>query len=100
MVFSPAYLNSMLQLIEANTGMHWMKAVLKHVFEHDQQHKSGFSEYETYGNYMKQFHSSEIEFTKLRTSRHGRQLFNGIPLQEELLSKNLDLDIITFENWC
>ena len=58
---------------------------------------TGFSEFETYGNYMDTLHPGIYTHKRLRTQRLGSFLFGISPDQEQLEWAAKDYDIISFE---
>lgn len=58
---------------------------------------SGFSEFETYGNYVRTFYPDLYDDMKLRTQRLGSFLFDYPPSDEQLVWAKRDYDIISFE---
>ena len=57
MLFNKKYLQELKDFIEQQNKQTWIDAILKNV---NYNEMSGFSEYETYGNYMLTFHKKEI----------------------------------------
>ena len=58
---------------------------------------SGFSEFETYGNYVRTYYPYLYDDMKLRTQRLGSFLFGYLPSNEQLVWAKKDYDIISFE---
>lgn len=58
---------------------------------------TGFSEYETYGNYVMTVYPENYRNIKLRTQRLGSFLFGTIPTKAQLEWAAKDYDIISFE---
>lgn len=58
---------------------------------------TGFSEFETYGNYMDTLYPGIYAHKKLRTQRLGSFLFGTNPSEEQLCWAGADYDIISFE---
>lgn len=58
---------------------------------------TGFSEFETYGNYMDTLHPEIYAHKRLRTQRLGSFLFGSQPNKEQLEWAANDYDIISFE---
>ena len=59
---------------------------------------SGFSEFETYGNYVMKFYPSMYRLKKLRTQRLGSFLFGTNPSKIQLDWASKDYDIMSFES--
>ncbi len=60
--------------------------------------KSGFSEYETYGNYVLTFHPDCYEMRELKSYRHGKNML-GYPDNNQLEWVGEEYDTISFEKW-
>lgn len=58
---------------------------------------TGFSEFETYGNYMDTLYPGIYGHIRLRTQRLGAFLFGTSPSDEQLCWAGVDYDIISFE---
>lgn len=58
MLFNKKYLQEMKAYIEEQNKTSWLDAIIQNV---DYDSLSGFSEYETYGNYMYAFHKSKMK---------------------------------------
>ena len=58
MLFSKHYLQEMKQFISQKNQKDWVQAILSHV---DYSDLSGFSEYETYGNYLLRHHPTKVK---------------------------------------
>ena len=59
---------------------------------------TGFSEFETYGNYVMTFYPGVYNEIRLHTQRRGTFLFGNEPSDEQLRWASKDYDIISFEN--
>lgn len=60
---------------------------------------SGFSEFETYGNYVMTYYPDLYHFRTLRGMRKGAEYFGMNPNREELLWAAQSYDTIAFERW-
>ena len=58
---------------------------------------TGFSEFETFGNYVMTFHPQEYGKVKIRTQRLGAFLLGDEPNEEQLKWASNDYDIISIE---
>lgn len=58
---------------------------------------SGFSEYETYGNYMLTYYPDKIQMRTLRTFREGVSILGKNPSYEQLIWAKKDFDIVSIE---
>jgi hypothetical protein len=92
MAFDTAILREMLGKI----GDDWVRTILEAAAK--SSHVVGFSEYETYGTYMANFHKDRMRSIQLQTSRHGGHVvdINELPWSK-LVSIAGTLDTITFE---
>ncbi|MEN8964862.1 MAG: DUF6492 family protein [Polaribacter sp.] len=61
--------------------------------------KSGFSEYELYGNYVSKFHKNEIEFRHLNKTRKGIKYLGEKPSIRGLKLFSSAFDYMSFERW-
>lgn len=100
MIMSVDYMKQMLAEIEDNDalpGTRWFEKIM-HAVNAEDLAGSGFSEFETYGNYVETRHPGAYHYRELKTFRRG----------EELLSSNVSeaakqyvfqtYDTISFEN--
>lgn len=60
---------------------------------------AGFSEFETYGNYVMKYYSDKYIMRELRSLREGRMYFGMSPTDDELLRASKSFDLISIENW-
>lgn len=101
MIMNKSIVNEMIQKIEQRNGCYWIEAVLKCINELDRFH-SGFSEYETYGNYIFKNHQDLCGILRLNTIRKGKDVFGGkVPPKGELdeFAQKNQYDTISFENY-
>lgn len=105
MLIDKKIMQSLISDIEKqNPNSFWPFSILKSIDEKDLT-KSGFSEYETYGNYClakaphlinKRTQSDQT----LKNYRHGTQLFGKKPSTKDLfLLTQTDFHYVTFETW-
>ncbi|GMO65489.1 MAG: hypothetical protein Ta2D_11820 [Rickettsiales bacterium] len=59
----------------------------------------GFSEYETYGNYVLTYHKDKYLTSRLRTLREGYNYFSEIPSTTLLNEVAKNFDTITFKSY-
>ena len=59
--------------------------------------ESGFSEYETYGNYMMTYYPDKVQIRSLRTLREAVYILGKNPSYEQLMWAKKDYDIISIE---
>ena len=60
---------------------------------------SGFSEFETYGNYVMKYHPGMYELRTLRGLRKGAEFFGTAPTEAQLKWAAKSYDTIAFERW-
>lgn len=100
MVFDCAYVHEMLNIIMSNesiSGNVFFEKILNAI-KTDSLGKSGFSEFETYGNYMYKFHNDKVKIRKLRTQREALRILGDCPSQEQLEWAANSYDIISIES--
>lgn len=79
MVFDVKYVKEMIRRIEANCdlqGEKFYEKIIKCISVEDMI--AGFSEFETYGNYMKTFHKDEFETRQLSTFRKCAEVLGPV----------------------
>jgi hypothetical protein len=99
MIFDKRIMLEMIQMIEDNSnidGDMYFEKILYSVDINDLQ-KSGFSEFETYGNYVMKYHEQQYGMRKLRTLREGIKYLGASPNNEQLIWASKDYDIISIE---
>lgn len=77
-------------------GNSWIEKIIYAISLEDID-KAGFSEFETYGNYILNKYPDKYKERNLKTLRNGMAKYGKILSYKEL--SKLDLDTITFENW-
>ena len=100
MIFKKEYVIQMLDDIEKNSklqGMNVFEKILSAVNDIDLL-MSGFSEFETYGNYVCNKFPDRYKIRSLKTLRDGDRLYGNIPTSQNLEEASKIYDIITFEN--
>jgi hypothetical protein len=60
---------------------------------------AGFSEYETYGNFVNTVHPGAFALRPLKTIRYGARKFGPIPNQYDLYRLSLSYSYASFESW-
>lgn len=84
MIMDKSIVNEMIHKIEQRNECYWIEAILKCINELD-RFGSGFSEYETYGNYIFKNHQDLCGTLRLKTIRRGKDVFGGkVPSKREL----------------
>lgn len=99
MIFNCEYVKEMLSKIMNNAdipGNTFYEKIL-HAIDPKELLYNGFSEFETYGNYMYNLHPDCIKVRSLRTQREAVFLLGSKPTQEQLEWATNDYDIISIE---
>lgn len=93
-----SWVNEMIDEIEKRSGVGWIDAVLDAI---DHSSGSGFSEYETMGNYARHHHESELAFTDRRWLRLGNSKMGGVQALTTWRAwlYALRYDYVAFEGW-
>ncbi len=100
MIFNKDYVIQMLDEIEKNPrlyGNNVFEKILSAVNDIDLL-MSGFSEFETYGNYVCNKFPDTYKIRRLKTLRDGDKAYGNIPTSQNLDEASKIYDIITFEN--
>ncbi|QUO20804.1 hypothetical protein KFE18_09195 [Clostridiaceae bacterium Marseille-Q4143] len=101
MIFSVAVMKEMLENLMQQpqlSGDSFWKRILSAVSD-DNLPGSGFSEFETYGNYVMKYHPGMYALRTLRGLRKGAEFFGTIPTEKQLLWAAKSYDTIAFERW-
>lgn len=99
MMISKTIMQEMIERIMSNdhlTGMTFYERIM-HAIDSSIIRATGFSEFETYGNYVMTYHSDEYHKIKLRTQRLGAFIVGDHPTAEQLEWVSHDYDIISIE---
>jgi len=106
LMISKDHVERLIHLIaQKSVDNHWVYTILEAVAVEDLA-LSGFSEYETYGNYMLSQNEECIQFreqkntTHILSTRFGSQLFGSLPRQMDLnILRDMGYHYATFEVW-
>lgn len=101
MIFHAGIMKEMLEEILRQpglTGESFWERILSAVSDQDLP-DSGFSEFETYGNYVMTFHPELYRFRTLRGVRKGAEYFGISPSLRQLTWAAKSYDTIAFERW-
>mgnify|MGYP001767213401 CR=1 FL=1 len=94
------YMQELLDAIADHTTSqsHWVWKVMASI---DPQHLSGagFSEFETYGNFVNTVHPGAFALRPLKTIRYGARKFGPIPNRYDLYRLSLSCAYASFESW-
>lgn len=98
MLFKTSIVSELLNAIENNNNIPGDSFYSKIISSIDPaEFESGFSEFETYGNYVRIFHPQLYGTLKLKTLRHGSLVIGNNPNYEQLKWAEKEYDIISFE---
>ncbi len=94
------YMDELIAVIGKHSAnkQHWVWNIMDAV---ETKHLSGagFSEYETYGNYVSMVHPASIATRPLRTIRYGARKFGPNPNRYDLYRLSLSYSYASFESW-
>lgn len=94
------YMKELITAIKKHTTMerNWVWNIMNAV---DSKHLSGsgFSEYETYGNFVNTVHPETFVLRPLKTIRDGARRFGPIPNRYDLHRLSLSYSYASFETW-
>ena len=89
------WIKEFINFIEQKFGLKWYEAILETT---DLKQSSGFSEYETLGNFVTTNYPEEIIFQKCDWDRNGKKL-GSITNLEQIKINNNKLQYISYEGW-
>lgn len=101
MLINVDYMKSMIREIESDRtldGGEFYRKIVNTILDIDLG-GSGFSEFETYGNYVYKKFPGIYQFRRLRTLRNGDRYLHYPPIEQELKWAAASYDIITMENY-
>lgn len=101
MIMKTVFVKEMLDVIMNQPGLEgesFWERILNAVSD-DNLLESGFSEFETYGNYVMRYHPDTYNLRTLRGLRKGAEYFGMEPDKNELLWASKSYDTIAFEGW-
>jgi Family of unknown function (DUF6492) len=94
------YMKELITAIEehATMGRNWVWKIMTAI---DKKYLSGsgFSEYETYGNFVNTVHPGSFALRPLKTIRYTSRKFGPIPNKYDLYRLSLAYSYASFENW-
>lgn len=96
LVFNKKIVTTILNKISKNET--WWLDILDNITS-ENLGKSGFSEYELYGNYVSKFHKTEIKFRSLNKTRKGVKFIGKNPNNIGLKLFSFAFDYMSFEQW-
>ena len=96
LLFNKEIVNTIISKI--STKEEWWDEILDNI-DSDNLSKSGFSEYELYGNYIYKYHKNSFEIRNLNKSRKGVKLLGNNPTKKDLKQLSLAYDYMSFEQF-
>ena len=95
-----AYMKELIAAIEEHSTeeRHWVWKTLDAI-EPKHLSSSGFSEYETYGNFVNTLHPETFALRPLKTIRYGARKFGPVPNKYDLYRLSLSYAYSSFESW-
>ena len=100
MIFDCSIVKEIITKIQKNSlliGNSWWEKILRAIDPADLI-GSGFSEFETYGNYVFKFHPDLVKLRSLRTLRQGAYFLGNSPSCEQLDWAGNGFDIVSIES--
>jgi len=100
MIIKTEYMRKLISDIEGNQVLeckYYYEKVINSIREIDLM-QSGFSEFETYGNYVNTYYPNKYKIRRLKSLRNGDQYLHYPPKEDELSWAAVSYDIITMEN--
>lgn len=94
-IFKAKWIKEFITELETLHGMIWHQAILE---KSDLTHPSGFSEYETLGNWLMVRHKSEIAFNTSKWERFGSSRC-GLKKLRQYEAAHPEIAFISFESW-
>jgi hypothetical protein len=88
-------LREMLREIEVRSGGDWVRAILRSL---GGESPNRFSEYETYGHYVKARHPHQAAYRQLAWTREGTRLAGARPTAQALARLGERFDFVAFES--
>lgn len=101
MIFDCRYMKELIERIEQNYSSSTKKffEIILETINKEDICKGGFSEFETYGNYITQKYPDDVVLRKLRTFRQGSDILGANPSPNLIDWASKDFDIVSFENY-
>lgn len=96
-----SYMQELIEKVSEQSveGRSWVETILNGIEDQELQ-KSGFSEYETYGNYIAAHHRKSFDCRTLKSTRFGATLYGMNPDKCNLFSlMRAGYEFVTFEGW-
>ncbi len=99
MIFNKEIMREIISKIsECNPLNYWFDNIIANISK-DALKASGFSEFETYGTYVLEYHRDFYSFKDIITLRTGRRFFGDDVSQEVLSWLSTFYDAVSFEKW-
>ena len=100
MIIKTEYMRKLIFEIEENQmleGKYYFEKIMNSICEIDLMH-SGFSEFETYGNYVDTYYPGKYKIRRLKALRTGDRYLHHPPTESEIRWAAASYDIVTMEN--
>ncbi|MCT8977280.1 DUF6492 family protein [Clostridium sp. CX1] len=101
MIIDTKIMIELIKKIESNKnlkGNYFYEKIMYSIDEKDIQ-GAGFSEFETYGNYVMKYYPYKYGMRKLRSLREGSIYLGMSPTDEGLIMASKNFDLISIEHW-
>jgi len=94
------YMKELISEIEQHSTVkrHWVWTIMNAMETKHLSH-AGFSEYETYGNYVNTVHPEAIALRPLKTIRYAARRFGLVPNRYDIYRLSLSYAYASFESW-
>ena len=99
MIFNTSIMKEMIQRISnCNLNKKWFDIIIDNISK-DVLKSAGFSEFETYGTYVYEYHRDLYSFKDIISLRTGRRIFGDEVNDEILIWLSEFYDTVSFEKW-
>lgn len=98
MMIEIAKMQELIELIESTRKKPFWEAILEHINPHDLTH-SGFSEFETYGNFIALAYPNTFHITQRKRDRYAKEFIGKNPSIELLQWYSRSYEVIGLESW-
>ncbi|MCX2716949.1 hypothetical protein OQH61_04280 [Helicobacter sp. MIT 21-1697] len=98
MMIESSVMNELISLIEQRHHKAFWEAILEHINPLDLPH-SGFSEYESYGNFVYAKYPHSFEIITRKRDRFAKRLVGEAPSEALLKWYARDYEVISIESW-
>ena len=98
MMIEIAKMQELIELIESTRKKPFWEAILEHINPQDLMH-SGFSEFETYGNFIALAYPNTFHITQRKRDRYAKEFIGENPSIELLQWYSRSYEVIGLESW-